>query len=1076
MCFCCGCQLYCLEGDGGHLRLAGDWLKLNLAEDSWELTDLLDEGLTSKGTLLKGARQHGWVGDTGELNRLLLDGKWLGKAGLDHLLGDAQLGGLLLNNVGHTDWPVEDGDPLSKDGDWGWDNGLTSALGRLSLELSLEGGWDARATLKAGSGARLVDEVGESSKVWPHNAHTWGLEVSRAFTVHVTAKADSAGLQQLWGNNLNHDSVGQDSDALLWDVDGDNTILEHHDHGGNLALDGLLDNLANNWVDLLTVDKNLEGRALWDNLGLSDAGEDLDHLLLARDSLGGDGNWNVLGAVHEENVLAVVDLVGEGHVVEGADNRWLNTAGSWDMVASQLKGGDLNWGGEDGGWEDGQWAEDSHQTEVLQDNLPGWSHDLGNLDQLGGALSTSLNLVDTLGTSDHLLRLKVSNKEGLGDTINEGQKGRRLDLGLEGPWNLDGDDNLVNRGSLVADNRGDWGKHLVAGLQEHSLLVLWRLTDLPLQLLGLLELSSELDGVHVSRLAEGKLALDGSSQWLLKDLLNGPPVLQDWAGKGALQGDAIGLTLDWGNLNSGQNGSLRLLASNNHGVDLLDLGARGALDHTSNLDNVGLLQLGKDRLDLWVLRADLGLGDLLLGERVDHSLGGQTDDQVELLSLRSRWMQLDPDRGHLHGGWEDGGWDNSEWRVLDNLGDVGVQVGELVLGLVHELTGKTKGLWDLKGHWLPHKTVGDLPHLGGGGDWNDLDEVLLEGEWHDSGVKSGDLTARPLNLLWGPDGELNLTTRHLGLNLDWGGSVQGHVNTRTNDLTSEWRDNAIDDVHLTRDDWHNLSSDRWGLVAHDLGHLEGALDRVDNWDGVGGEDWETSLSWHQGGGLIELGGTNMGELNVVSGAGDLSELLGELLKRLEDNLGVQVQGRLNASPDTVHEGEWSGKLPSLQLQLLSDLLKLGLNGWGGELLRREEVEVLLQKEVHAVGVGGELNDWELHGVGWAVVDSLHGDLVWDERLLGVDKLVPDVDQGPEVLNEGREVDIVGVLKAKLLALDEWKDRPGLKTNGLQLWDLGKSQRPEGGDNEGGDLLRWLHPGTDGQLLELSSGWLGEWKD
>ena len=428
MCFCCGCQLYCLEGDGGHLRLAGDWLKLNLAEDSWELTDLLDEGLTSKGALLKGARHHGWVGDTGELNALLLDGKWLGKAGLDHLLGDAQLGGLLLNNVGHTDWPVEDGDPLSKDRDWGWDKGLTSALGRLSLELSLEGGWDARATLKAGSGARLVDEVGESSKVWPHNAHTWGLEVSRALTVHVTAKADSAGLQQLWGNNLNQDSVGQDSDALLWDVDGDNTILEHHDHGGDLALDGLLDNLANNWVDLLTVDKNLEGRALWDNLGLSDAGEDLDHLLLARDSLGGDGNWNVLGAVHEENVLAVVDLVGEGHVVEGADNRWLNTAGSWDMVASQLKGGDLNWGGEDGGWEDGQWAEDSHQTEVLQDHLPGWSHDLGNLDQLGSALSTSLNHVDTLVTGDHLLRLEVSNKEGLGETIDEGQKGRRLDL------------------------------------------------------------------------------------------------------------------------------------------------------------------------------------------------------------------------------------------------------------------------------------------------------------------------------------------------------------------------------------------------------------------------------------------------------------------------------------------------------------------------------------------------------------------------------------------------------------------------------------------------------------------------
>merc|ERR1712029_837506 len=47
LCFC-GCQLYCLEGDGRHLRLAGDWLELNLAEDSWELANLLDEGLTAR--------------------------------------------------------------------------------------------------------------------------------------------------------------------------------------------------------------------------------------------------------------------------------------------------------------------------------------------------------------------------------------------------------------------------------------------------------------------------------------------------------------------------------------------------------------------------------------------------------------------------------------------------------------------------------------------------------------------------------------------------------------------------------------------------------------------------------------------------------------------------------------------------------------------------------------------------------------------------------------------------------------------------------------------------------------------
>merc|ERR1719378_730355 len=319
------------------------WLSVVLLRGRWRTSQTCRRLARTQpcGRQLGADQSPGWVGDTGELNGLLLDGKWLRKAGLDHLLGDAQLGGLLLNNVGHTNWPVQKGDPLSKDGDWGWDDSLTGALGRLSLELSLHGGWDAGATLEAGGGATLVDQVGDSSKVWPHDALAWGLQVSRALIVHVTAKTNSAGLKQLWGNNLNHDSVGQDSDALLWDVDGDNTILEHHNHGSNLALDGLLDNLANNWVALLTVDKNLEGRALWDNLGLSDTGKDLNNLLLSRDSLGGDGNWDMLGAVHEENVFAIVDLVGEGHVVEGTDNRWLNTAGSWNMVASQLKGSNL---------------------------------------------------------------------------------------------------------------------------------------------------------------------------------------------------------------------------------------------------------------------------------------------------------------------------------------------------------------------------------------------------------------------------------------------------------------------------------------------------------------------------------------------------------------------------------------------------------------------------------------------------------------------------------------------------------------------------------------------------------------
>ena len=66
-----------LEGDGGHLRLAGNWLELNLAEDSWELGDLLEEGLARQSTLFQRAGQSRWLRDADKLNRLLLDRQWL---------------------------------------------------------------------------------------------------------------------------------------------------------------------------------------------------------------------------------------------------------------------------------------------------------------------------------------------------------------------------------------------------------------------------------------------------------------------------------------------------------------------------------------------------------------------------------------------------------------------------------------------------------------------------------------------------------------------------------------------------------------------------------------------------------------------------------------------------------------------------------------------------------------------------------------------------------------------------------------------------------------------------------------
>jgi len=310
-----------LEGDGGHLRLAGDWLELNLAEHSWELRDLLEDNLSRQGALLKRASQHRWLWDTSELNGLLLDGQWLGKAGLDHLLGDAELGSLLLNNVHHAGWLGQDRDVFVKLGDWGWDDDLTGAFSRQLHELWLEGGWDTSATLKTRGRSRLVDNEGKSSQVWWHDTHAWGLKVSRLLTIHITAKANSARLQELWGNNLNQDAVRQDLQALLWDVDRDDIVLEVLDDDKDLALWALLDELlTNSWeAQLLSIDHNLHGTSAWDQQNFSDAGQDLDNLLLSLNSPGGDSNWDVLGSVQKKDVLTVIDLVTDSHIVKGAN-------------------------------------------------------------------------------------------------------------------------------------------------------------------------------------------------------------------------------------------------------------------------------------------------------------------------------------------------------------------------------------------------------------------------------------------------------------------------------------------------------------------------------------------------------------------------------------------------------------------------------------------------------------------------------------------------------------------------------------------------------------------------------------
>ena len=322
-------------------------------------------------------------------------------------------------------------------------------------------------------------------------------------------------------------------------------------------------------------------------------------------------------------------------------------------------------------------------------------------------------------------------------------------------------------------------------------------------------------------------------------------------------------------------------------------------------------------------------------------------------------------------------------------------------------------------YWLPLDARGDLLQREGVSDWGDLKEVVLERVWHDKNVEVLSLATRAHNLRWGPDGQFNFTTGNLAFNLNWDGRVEGHVNTRANELLGEWSDNTIDGLELAVQDWDNLGRDDWGPVAFDTRDLDGSLDSIDNWQSRDGHNWETSLSDMHVGLLKDLSSSNLVEFHLMTRL----HLPGKLLKRFQNNVRVQVEGGFDSSPGAVQESEWRRQFPGLQLQFFSDLVQLAHDGWVGDFLSREEVQVLLQQEVHTIGVGREFNGWDLERVGWAIVDSLHGKLVWDQRFLRVDQFVLVVDKSPQVLNKGRDMDIVGVLDAKPLTLDEWQDRP-----------------------------------------------------
>merc|ERR1712168_1211873 len=148
-------------------------------------------------------------------------------------------------------------------------------------------------------------------------------------------------------------------------------------------------------------------------------------------------------------MLAVVDLVRNSHVVKGADIGWLNTTGGWDAITSQLEGSNLSCVPQGSGREEEPGK--AHESNVSEDNLPGGGPYLGC--------------------------------DGLGDTVQQVN-----DVGVcPGLWSVNGKADLVHGSSLEASSVAHWGEQFLPALINQALLELWRLTDLPPQLLSLFQ-------------------------------------------------------------------------------------------------------------------------------------------------------------------------------------------------------------------------------------------------------------------------------------------------------------------------------------------------------------------------------------------------------------------------------------------------------------------------------------------------------------------------------------------------------------------------------------------------------------
>ncbi len=531
-------------------------LVLDLGIGNRLASEVHDQGFASLGTLFKLLGLAGRSIKTDKLDHLAPEALGPGLfrfaladlgASLELLDGNANLAVPLLNNVladqgsGQLRGPLSQ--LLNQTFQRSGDGGFPDALVQFAFVLGPHLAGDALARW-------LLEHVREGGQAGlGHQALPGGLEVSSVLVVEVTAETAGTSLEHLRGRDLNPLTVEKDPKRFLREDDKVDVVLvplDLHDdllrafRAGNdlFNLTGLDEELT-----LLSFNVQLEPHlaGFGGHQKLGDTGQDLDLLLLgALDVLGQDSDGDLLSAVLEEQVEAVVQLVAVGLVIEGPNVLGFDAARGGDLVA-----GDVLQNVEADGVPQGH-GEDTLQeirNADVADLVLGASDFSLELGLFSGTGHIGAQFQSLLGGVGRFLNPHLGNKEGLQsltDPVEDGVTGN-------GPGQSQFSLHLIDGSGLMAGEFANISQNL-AGLFLHGATqVLGGPPDGLLLGLSLGHLAGHPDGflgpVLVSVL---NLSVQSQSQNLIENLFLGPPVVDTGDLRPGSQLDLVGLAVPGG--------------------------------------------------------------------------------------------------------------------------------------------------------------------------------------------------------------------------------------------------------------------------------------------------------------------------------------------------------------------------------------------------------------------------------------------------------------------------------------------------------------------------------------------------